>query len=63
MNPGDKSEWYGNALPYNVSMPSTLEDARKKDNLSMVVTENNLYILGSITIASLLVFAVYLAKD
>jgi hypothetical protein len=63
MNTGDKYEWYGNALPYNVSMPATLEDARKKDNLSMVVTENNLYILGSITIASLLVFAVYLAKD
>jgi hypothetical protein len=63
MNSGDKYEWYGNALPYNVSMPATLEDARKKDNLSMVVTENNLYILGSITIASLLVFAVYLTKD
>ena len=63
MNSGDKYEWYGNALPYNVSTPATLEDARKKDNLSMVTTENNLYILGSITIASLLVFAVYLAKD
>jgi hypothetical protein len=61
-NSPDKYDYAPDNLAYFNSVPN-INDVLNEDYKKMNETENNVYILGSITIATLLVFAIYLATD
>jgi hypothetical protein len=60
LNPNPNTNKY---YDYIGSPPPTLQDGVINDNYDLAIKENTLHIVGSITLASLLIAAIILAKD
>jgi hypothetical protein len=58
---GDKLKYYNGVNNADKKTP-TVQDALNEDVKSMILEQNTIYILGSITAASLLIFAIFLGK-
>jgi hypothetical protein len=62
MTDNDKYHFKGNVLNILNNSKPTLVDALNEDTNSMVLNETNVYILGTITVATLLITAIYISK-
>jgi len=60
-DPNNTYDYNGNLLRYNTKKPQK-EDALKEDANIMILEQNNILMLGSITVAALLIGAVYFGK-
>lgn len=60
-DPNNIYDYSGNFFKYNTKKPQK-EDALKEDANIMILEQNNLLMLGSITVAALLIGAVYFGK-
>lgn len=59
----DKYDFGGNTLVYGaVKKPKSVKDAAQEDINLMILEQNNIYILGSITVATLLILVIYAIK-
>jgi len=58
----DKYDFSGNLLNYNNYRP-TLNDARIEDTNTLILQQNSIYILGTLASATLLIFAIMLARE
>jgi hypothetical protein len=61
-DPNKMYDFSGNYLKYFTKKPQK-EDALKEDINRMVLEENNLFMLGTITIASLIIGTIYFARE
>jgi len=55
-------DFNGNSLAYNSHKP-TIQDALNEDINILILQENQLYMLSAVTIAALLVGAVYFGRE
>jgi hypothetical protein len=62
LNNDAKYDFSGNVLQYTDKKP-TLADGLDDDLKTMILQENNLYILGTITMATLLVGILVISRD
>jgi hypothetical protein len=63
LNPNPNTNKYYDYIGSVLSPPPTLQDGVINDNYDLAMKENTLHIVGSITLASLLITAIILAKD
>jgi hypothetical protein len=62
LNPDPNKNKYFDYIGNTLKPPPTIQDGIIEDNYTMMINENTLHIVGSITLVSLLVSAIVLAK-